>query len=200
MLVAHLVPGYFSAVWSRQYWNSEWSETQRVGLWLAALGSTVAPDVDVMFNVVFRGFFGHSTLWTHSIFVHGAIGLCWYALHIAGRWPYIQTLVGLVAIGGLSHLLLDVIAHSTPLFYPLSLYMAGVASAHVLERGLWGYLTDPVVLLEPLLLGLVYARWVCVHGEMTIQRKITLMAGLLGGVAFAALCFLFLLPTLQGMT
>ena len=82
-------------------------------LWGAALGSTILPDTDVFYNVLFRGFINHSVLWTHSLFVYLTIGLVWLLLSKMGRWPYLQMLIGLTAIGGLSHLVLDVIAHGT---------------------------------------------------------------------------------------
>ena len=36
-------------------------------------------------------------------------------------------MIGLIAIGGISHLALDVVAHRTPLLYPVSLHMFGFA-------------------------------------------------------------------------
>jgi len=68
MLLAHLVPAYFACDRSEAHCNPEWSTNQRAVLWIAALGNTAAPDLDVMYNAVFRGFFGHTTLWTHSLF------------------------------------------------------------------------------------------------------------------------------------
>lgn len=197
MLVAHLVPGYFAAVWSRPYWNLQWSRNQRVGLWIAAFGSTVAPDMDVVYNMVFRGFFGHATLWTHSIFVHLGIVLGWLLLCCIGRLPYLQMLVGLVVIGGLSHLFLDVISHSTPLFYPFSLRMIGAPSTRVLEGKLWGYLTDPIFLLEPLLLGLAAAHWTLTNRKATPRIKRIALVGLVSGIALISGAFLLLLPALQ---
>lgn len=199
MLVAHLVPGYFAAVWSRTYWNPAWSRGQRAGLWIAALASTALPDTDVMYNVLFRGFFGHTTLWTHSIFVHLSILLVWLALRLGRRRPYGTMFVGLVAAGGLSHLLLDVISHGTPLFYPLSVRLVGAPSDRVLHGKLWGYLTDPIVLLEPFLLILVFTRRITAYPRLSIVQKNFLLAGLFTGVALAAMAFLCLLPKLQRM-
>jgi hypothetical protein len=128
MLVAHLVPGYAAAVASRSRWPDEWNRAQRAGLWIAAFSSTAVPDFDVIMNILAgRGAY-HSVLWT-------------------------QILTGLIAIGGLSHLMLDVIAHSTPLFYPFSMRMIGF----VPRSG--SYLTHPVALLEPIMIGLAVWHW-----------------------------------------
>jgi membrane-bound metal-dependent hydrolase YbcI (DUF457 family) len=159
MLIAHLVPGYFAAVQLQPRWQPEWNERQRLVLWAVALGSTVAPDVDVIYNALFRSFINHSTLWTHSLFPHLGLLLCWWLLRWTGRWPYLQMLVGLTAVGGLSHLLLDMITHATPLFYPLSLTMIGNPSERIRNGGIHEYLTDPIFLLEPLLLTLAAGHW-----------------------------------------
>ena len=156
LLAAHLVPGYFAAVASQSQWQPVWNKKQLEHTLVAALASTVIPDSDVIYNWLFRGFFHHSTLWTHSLFVHLGIGLCWWSLRRIRRWPYLQMLMGLVALSGLSHLVLDVVSHSTPLFYPLSLYMVGAPSTRVLEGGVLGYMTDPIFLSEPLFLAVVY--------------------------------------------
>jgi len=75
MLIAHLVPGYFAADHSQKTWPAEWSNNQRRWLWTAALVSTFAPDMDVIYNALFRGFINHSWLWTHSLFLHLGVGL-----------------------------------------------------------------------------------------------------------------------------
>ncbi len=196
MLIAHLVPGYFAAEWSAGRQVAGWSHRQRLVAWSVALGSTVAPDTDVLYNAIFRGFFNHSWLWTHSLFPYLGVGLLWIGLRAYARWPFGQTLVGLAVVGGLSHLLLDVIAHSTPLFYPLWSAMIGFSSARVQSGGVVGYLTDPIFLCEPLLLSLAAAHWVCNH---RLSRRTTQLA--LVGVSGATLAFVFLflllLPILQ---
>lgn len=161
MLLAHLVPGYFAANFSQTFWNKSWVKSQKVGLWLAALGSTVAPDSDVIYNILFRGFANHSVLWTHSLLPHLGIALIGLLLPRTQRWAYWRLLLLLVAVGGISHLFLDVIVHGTPLFYPFSNLMVGWPPQQVVDGGLWGYLTHPLVLLEPLLLGLmaIHYRW-----------------------------------------
>ena len=159
MLVAHLVPGYAAAVASRPHWPDEWNRAQRAGLWIAALGSTVAPDLDVIANILAgRGPY-HSILWTHALVVHLGMGLIWWLLLITGRSWYLQILTGLIAIGGFLHLLLDVIAHSTPLFYPFSMTMIGFAPAQIVHNGLRGYITHPVALLEPVMIGGAVWHW-----------------------------------------
>jgi hypothetical protein len=171
MLIAHVVPGYFAACLSKPYWNPKWSRWQRRGLWTVAIGSTIAPDIDVIYNIVWRGFAGHSTLWTHSLLPHLAMVLAWYILRRIGRWPFLQMLVGLAAVGALSHLALDVIAHSTPLLYPISLTMFGNPPQRVLEGGLWAYLTDPIFLIEPFLVGGAVAHWI-VHYSPTRHIRV----------------------------
>lgn len=197
MLVAHLVPGYFAAVHSRPRWMPNWSRLQIAGLWTAALVSTFAPDMDVIYNAVFRGFINHSTLWTHSLFAHAGIVACWWVLRRTGRRPYLQTLVGLIAIGGLSHLVLDVLSHGTPLLYPLSLRMFGTPSTRVLEGGFWAYVTDPSFLVEPLLVALAVAHW-CMGRKWAPPIKKIALFGLAGGLVVFAVAFLLLLPMLQG--
>lgn len=157
MLVAHLVPGYLAAAAVKP--APHWTRDQRRVMWAVALGSTVFPDFDVIYNTLLRGFVNHSLLWTHSVFVWAGLGVLWGLLRGADRWPYSRMLFGLIAVGGLSHLGLDMIAHNTPLFYPLSNRMIGIAPARVVEGGLGAYLTDPVFLLEPLLLLGALAHW-----------------------------------------
>ena len=48
MLDAHLVPGYFAGVQSQLTWPPTWERRQRILLWTAAFGSTIAPDADVI--------------------------------------------------------------------------------------------------------------------------------------------------------
>ena len=156
MLIAHLAPGFVAAIASQKHWDSEWGPRKRTGLWMAALGSTFVPDLDVVYNVLTTGIVNHRTLYTHSIFVHGIIALVWIGLVLAGRWRYGTLLAGLAAAGGFSHLILDMIAHNTPLFYPVSMRMVGIAPERVVEGGIGAYLTHPVVLLEPLLIGCVW--------------------------------------------
>lgn len=198
MLIAHLVPGYFAAVQSQPRWSPNWSKFQIAGLWTAALASTVAPDTDVIYNTFFRGFVNHSTLWTHSLFIHLGIVMCWWLLRRVGHWPYLQTLVGLIAIGGLSHLMLDVLSHGTPLLYPLSLHMFGAPSPRVLEGGFWAYVTDPIFLVEPFLIAIAIAHWILSRNSTLRVKKLALFC-LAGGWAVFTVTFLLLLPTLQGI-
>lgn len=153
MLLAHIVPGYFAARLTHSLWDEGWTKQQRTGLWIAAITSTIAPDADVVYNSLFRGFTNHSVLWTHSLFPHFVIAILWLIMPNGKRWSYLRTLVMLVAIGGVSHLVLDVIVHGTPLVYPFSSYMVGWPPQQVIDGGLWGYLTHPIFLLEPLLLS-----------------------------------------------
>ncbi|MCD4686698.1 MAG: hypothetical protein K8S97_12250, partial [Anaerolineae bacterium] len=67
MLAAHLAPGYAAVVVTRPGWDVAWTRPQRALLWGIALGSTAAPDLDVIYNTLCRGFTNHSTLWTHSV-------------------------------------------------------------------------------------------------------------------------------------
>lgn len=159
MLLAHIVPGYFAASFSSSQWASAWNRPQKWDLWCTAIASTVLPDADVVYNIVVRGFANHSVLWTHSLFPYLGLGLVWYQLRATQRWPFLRMLIALAAVGGFSHLCLDVIAHSTPLFYPFSLTMVGWPPQQVVEGGLWGYLTHPIILFEPLLLGIALLHW-----------------------------------------
>lgn len=196
MLAAHLVPGYFATAKSQSTWGPEWNSKQRALLWAVALGSTVAPDFDVMRNVLLRRFFNHSVLWTHSIFPYLGLGLVWLVLHILKRRPYLKAAAGLMTVGGLSHLALDVVAHGTPLLYPVSMMMFGVAPARVVEGGFWAYVTDPIFLLEPLLVGIALIHWV--HRQNVEPRfERLILATTISGLVLFAMAFALLLPNLQ---
>jgi uncharacterized membrane protein len=155
------------------------------------------PDLDVIYNALFRGFFNHSTLWTHSLFPYLGLLFVWWLLRRIGRWPYLQTMIGLLTLGGLSHLVLDVVSHSTPLLYPFSLQMFGAPSSRVLEGGLWAYLTDPIFLMEPFLITLAVGHWIAQHRKVTPKLKKIMLIGLVSGLAVFTLAFLLLLPILQ---
>jgi LexA-binding, inner membrane-associated putative hydrolase len=198
MLIAHLVPGYFAAVKSRPDWKPIWSKSQRTLLWVAALGSTVLPDVDVIYNTLFRGFINHSILWTHSLIPHLIVGLGWLILRYAGSWPFLRTLVWIVAVGGLSHLVLDVIVHGTPLLYPWSLMMVGWPPTRVVKGGLWAYLTDPIFLLEPLALALVGWHWI-LNQNFTSRVQTVLLTMLFVIFISFIVSFLWLLPELRAL-
>ena len=99
MLPAHAVPGYFIAVRSQRHWDPQWGKAQRALLWVLAVGSTIAPDADVLYNALFRGFFGHSTLWTHSLFPYLPLCLCWWLLGCFQRWSYLRAAIGLTTPG-----------------------------------------------------------------------------------------------------
>jgi hypothetical protein len=196
MLVAHVVPGYFAVVQTKSRWQSDWAIQRRALLWVVALSSTVTPDLDVVYNALFHGTFNHSTLWTHSLFVHGGVLALWWVLKRIGLWPYLQMLVWLAAIGGLSHVLLDMIAHSTPMLYPFSMTMFGVPPTRVVVGGIWAYLTDPILLLEPFLLALAAAHWFCTQLSHQSMRRVGLVM-LTAGFGVFTIAFLRSLPVLQ---
>ena len=196
MLIAHLVPGYFAAIKSQQNWSPDWNRSQHTLLWAVAIGSTVAPDVDVIYNTLFRGFVNHSTLWTHSLIPYLGIGLLWWLLRHTKKWPFLRTLVGFIVIGGLSHLILDVIAHGTPLLYPISLKMFGMPPARVVEGGIWAYLTGPIFLLEPLALTLLFCHWIN-NQNLTPRVRTVALALIVVSFIFFAIAFLWFLPDMQ---
>lgn len=199
MLVGHLAPAYFAVVASRPHWKPEWTKEQRAALWIVAFGSTVAPDWDVIYNTLFRGFCGHTVLWTHSIFPYCGLVLVWWLLRRPGRWPYLQMMVGLMAIGGLSHLVLDVVAHSTPLLYPFSLHMFGIPSPHVVSPGLWYYFTDPVLLAEAVLIAGAIVHWMAGHRVTLLRVRKMALVGLFSGLVVLSVLFLWVLPKIQFM-
>lgn len=155
MLLAHVVPGYFAIQVAKAHWPPHWKSWQKGLLWAAAIGSTIAPDTDVIYNILWRGFANHSVLWTHSLFPHLSVAIVGLLMPRTQRWGLLRMALLLVATGGLSHLVLDVIVHGTPLFYPLNMVMVGRPPQQVTDGGLWGYLTHPIFLLEPLLLSTV---------------------------------------------
>ncbi len=194
MLVAHLVPGYFAAIASRTRWDPGWNRGKRAALWFAALGSTVAPDVDIIYNVLFRGFFGHSILLTHSLFPYTGMVLVWWLIRRTGRRPYLRTMIGLIAFGGLSHLFLDVIAHGTTLLYPISTQLFGSSALRELEKGLCAYLRDPVFLLEPVLIAAVVAHWIVRCPAVSRRSKKVALLALVFGVTVFSAAFRLALP------
>ena len=198
MLFAHVVPAYFAATASQKHWPAEWTRTQRLVLWGAALGSIAAPDVDIVTNVLAGRYINHSynLLWTHSLFTHLAIALLWLVLWRLGRWPYLRTLVGLVAIGGLSHLLLDAIAHGTPLFNPFTLALVGFPPARIVAGGFRAYVTDPLFLLEPYLLALAAVHWLA-HTRLAQSLRRLALLGVTGALEAWTIAFVWMLPELQ---
>ncbi len=198
MLVAHLVPGYFTVIHSRKYWESTWNNIQRTLLWIIALGSTITPDIDVIYNIFFRGVFRHQTLWTHSIFIYMVFGGLWVMLRACQRWTYIRTIAGLMAIGGLSHLLFDLISHGTPLFYPLTMIGFEIAPQRVVHGGVLAYLTDPIFLLEPILLSVIIIHWIFSQ-KLSSSSKKSLLIMTISSVLILMAIFYLCLPILQNM-
>lgn len=176
---------------------TEWNMARRAMMWSVALGSTIAPDLDVVRNILFRGFFNHSTLWTHSIFVYLVFGLLWFGCRRSQKLAYFATLMGIIAVGGLSHLILDLVAHGTPLFYPLSMMGFGIAPQRVVDGGVWAYLTDPIFLLEPLLIGIAICHWISYRESMPLKTRKLLFVVVVCGILVSALAFVASLPRLQ---
>jgi len=79
------------------------------------------------------------------------------------------------------------------------MYMFGAPSIHVRDGGLWGYLTDPIFLLEPLLLFLAAVHWVTHRSQITPRLKKMALLGLATGLVVFSAAFLLSLPTLQQM-
>jgi membrane-bound metal-dependent hydrolase YbcI (DUF457 family) len=197
MLIAHLVPGYFVAAKVKKNHVAEWNTAQQTLMWSVALGSSIAPDLDVVRNFLFRGFFNHSTLWTHSIFVYLGFGLLWFACRKFRKLAYFATLMGIIAICGFSHLILDLVAHGTPIFYPVSMIGFGIAPQRVIDGGVWAYLTDPIFLLEPLLIGIAAVHWLYQQKSFSDKARKRLLFVIVGSILTFAVAFLILLPTLQ---
>ncbi len=197
MLIAHLVPGYFAANYIHNRQSKGWTNLQKIGMWGVALGSTSAPDVDVIYNALFRGFINHSTLWTHSALPYLGLGLIWLGLYWFTPWRYAQILLGLAVIGGLSHLVLDVIAHGTPLLYPLSLTMFGHPPHRVVEGGLLAYLTDPIFLLEPIAVTLMSSHWVMHQRQVNFSVRTGFIVILFSLLVIFSIAFLILLPNIR---
>jgi hypothetical protein len=197
MLIAHLVPGYFIAAKVEQNHIAEWNTAKQRLMWSVALGSTIAPDLDVVRNFLFRGFFNHSTLWTHSIFVYLGFGLLWLGCRKSRTLTYIATLMGIIAVGGLSHLVLDIVAHGTPILYPLSMMVFGIAPQRVIDGGVWAYLTDPIFLLEPLMIGIAVCHWIYRRASLSAKTRKLFSIVVVCAILVFALAFVAFLPTLQ---
>ncbi|MFZ1770922.1 MAG: hypothetical protein WAU00_17075 [Caldilinea sp.] len=196
MLLTHLVPGYFLAQSAQTRYPTEVRRWRRGLMWATAFTFTVLPDSDVIYNIVWRGFANHSWLWAHSLF--GYLGLLALGMGLRGlrRLPFCSLLLMLAGGAGLSHLLLDVIAHGTPLFYPFSRAMIGFPPPRVVEGGLWAYLTDPIFLLEPLLFGLAALHWL-VRKAMPRRRKRIALATLSIMLLLVFISYWAWLPVLQ---
>jgi hypothetical protein len=196
MLFAHIVPSYVIVSTSQPSWDTQWSPAQHKMLWAAALVSTIVPDIDVVYNTLFRGFTNHSTLYTHSLFPYLLLGIISIGLYAVHRAKYMQTLLMLIAFGGLSHLVLDVIAHNTPLFYPLSNAMIGNAPARITNGGIAQYITHPIFLLEPtlIIMGILY--WIHHRDASSFAKRQLSRLLVAGWVVFIAL-YLIMLPTMQ---
>ncbi len=165
-------------------------------LWAVALGSTAAPDLDVIYNTLFRGFVNHSTLWTHSLFLCLCLAGFWLILRYNGLWPFVRTAVGLAAFGWFSHLVLDVISHGTPLFYPFSMVFVGSPPARVVEGGFWMYITDPIFLLEPVLLSVMAVHWLWTRAWPVRLRQSLIASAICLLIVFVG-SFIWWLPALQ---
>ncbi len=199
MLAAHLVPGYFAAVKSQPNWPIEWNRNKRIVLWTVALASTYLPDADLFYNGLLRRRLVHSIPWTDSLFVYLGIGVIWLTIRQIGRWPYAQTLVGLVTFDALSHLFLDMISHGTALLYPFSTQIIGFPwSSRVLGHGMTAYITDPIFLLEVLLITAAIAHWITTWDAATTFKKAALSV-LASGFVLFNVAFLVFLPTLQNI-
>ncbi len=125
----------------------------RACLWSASFLGCVFPDADVIASLLFRGTFGHQVLWTHSIFGPLAVLLAGLLFTKYIRTSWIGTALNLFAAGWLSHIILDLLVHGTPLFYPLSMTGFELAPKSIVEGGLKAYLKHPLFLLEPLLIA-----------------------------------------------
>jgi len=196
MLFAHFVPGYFAAELSKPYWNPKWSTPRRVLLWGAALGSTALPDTDVVYNAFFNGFINRSTLWTHSIFVYGIFGALWFGMYITHHREFLRLICGLIALGGLSHILLDVVSHGTPFLFPVSNAFVSLAPRRVMIGGFWAYITDPIFLLEPLLIGFTLAYFIW-HLHATKPLRLVGVGTVITMWLAISLWFMVSLPLLQ---
>lgn len=84
---------------------------------------------------------------------------------------YLAWCLGLIAMGGFSHILLDAIAHNTPMFYPLSMHMVGIAPESVVEGGISAYIQHPLFMLEIVLWGTVLVHW-AYQRRLSTQRSI----------------------------
>jgi hypothetical protein len=96
----------------------------------------------------------------------------------------------------MSHLALDAVSHGTPLLYPISLELWGIPPQRVVEGGLKAYLTDPILLLEALLLTLMAVHWT-VSKSVNLWVRVLASALLLSGLVLFIATFIYLLPTLQ---
>lgn len=158
MLIAHAVSAYFAVKLTQTQWDEDWSQAQRWLLASIAVGSTILPDADVVYNIVVRGFANHSLLGTHSIWLYSIFMLSAIICKLA-KWHYLAWCLGFIALGGYSHILLDAIVHNTPLFYPLSMQMVGTAPQSIVEGGTPVYIRHPLFLLEIALWGAVLLHW-----------------------------------------
>ena len=198
MLIAHLVPGYFNAVASQYHWDQDWTSKQRRILWTVAFASTFLPDIDVIFNITVRGIFNHSTLLTHSLFPVLIFTMAWGVCKYSLRRHYLSTIWALLAMSWLSHVLLDALVHKTPLLYLLSSEMFGYAPLRVYAGGFWYYLTDPIFLLEPLLIMVGVGHWLS-QRIIDIKTRRVVLSCFVALYLISATIFILFLPHLQSL-
>ncbi|MFN8493909.1 MAG: hypothetical protein U0350_40295 [Caldilineaceae bacterium] len=94
--------------------------------------------------------------------------------------------------------MLDVISHGTPLLYPLSLVAFGWPPQRVVEGGLWAYLTDPIFLCEPFLLGTAVTHWIWHNIPLKQARTLSIIV-IMGFLVLFIAGYLYFLPSLQNM-
>jgi hypothetical protein len=74
--------------------------------------------------------------------------------------------------------------------------MVGAPSTRVLQGGVTGYLTDPIFLLEPLLLTLAGIHWALTH-RLSPRLRLIVVVILANGLLVFTVAFLTLLPDMQ---
>lgn len=198
MLIAHLVPGYFNGIISQPKWEQNWTQNQQILLWTFAFTGTFVPDIDVIFNILFHGVFNHSTLLTHSLFPVLIFIMIWSICKYVLHRDYFAEIWKLLAISWLSHIILDALVHKTPLLYPLSSEIIGYAPYRVYVGGIWYYLTDPIFLLELLLIAMGVGHWLYQRVTNKTTQRIFLSSFIIGYV-FLAIVFVSILPYLQSL-
>jgi hypothetical protein len=158
MLAGHLTPVGPLATAAQRHWSARWPRWTRALPWAAAGLGAVFPDLDIIVNLLVTGHFYHLYYFPHSLFVYVPVLLLGWLLARGPRTRCAGLTLLTFGAGVLSHLLLDVVSHGTPFFYPLYNGPIGWTFPDTGEPLLIAYARSPNVWLEVLtiIVGLLW--------------------------------------------
>ena len=158
MLVGHLAPIGAIATAAQHRWPTHSPRWTRALPWLAAGLGAIFPDLDIIVNLLLTGRFYHLYYFPHSLFVYLPILILGILLLRAPRARWVGLTLLTLCAGVFSHLLLDVVSHGTPLFFPFYRGLIGWTFPGTGEPLLVAYARSPNVWLEvvTIIVGLIW--------------------------------------------